>query len=214
MTDISPNDHELIRRYLAGRLAEAEADMLQTRIVEDPVFRNEVELTAALKDGMRELDGRGEIRALLANRDASRRRLQLAAAASLGAIALGFASFLLIERDEPSKGTVTETLRFAPTRGAESKADLVWQRNDGVTRFEMRFDVGPRPAESYEVTIARADGPGTTRLLSRTAVTSAEGDVVLPVDETLFEPGLYEIHLLPMPATARSESVHYTLLIH
>jgi hypothetical protein len=35
MTDISPEEAELIRQYLAGSLSEKELRMVETRIVED-----------------------------------------------------------------------------------------------------------------------------------------------------------------------------------
>jgi hypothetical protein len=213
MTDISPEDHDLIRRYLAGQLAAGDMNTLETRIIEDPVFRNEVELTAALKEGMRALNDRGQIQPLLANRHAFRHRVQFAVAATLGAIALGLASFLLVTRDEPATDAITETLRFEPTRGAESQADVVWQQGVETTRLDLRFDVGPAPALSYEVTIARTDSPAAPPLVSRTASTSANGDVRLALDGARLGPGYYEIRLVPEPVTADSLPVTYTLRV-
>lgn len=214
MTDISPQDHELIRRYLAGELAEAELTMLETRIIEDPVFRNEIDLTSAFRDGMRVLDSRGEIEVLLAKRGASKHRLQIAVAATLGAIALGLTTVLYIGRDESEPQVLTETLWFEPTRGVAPKADVVWKRNQDTSRLEMRFDVGPRPAGSYEVTVSRAGEAAASPLLSETITATADGQVMLLVDGAHFAPGFYEVRLVPGPGTAAGEPVNYTLLIN
>jgi hypothetical protein len=215
MTDISLEDHELICRYLARRLTEAEELMLESRIVEDPVFRNEVELTAALKDGMHELEGRGEVSRLLTGDGGSRRRLHIALAASLGAFTLGLVSFLFYQqREELAPAAVTETLNFEQTRGSGAQADVAWERSSAPTQLEMRFDVGPEPAAAYQVTISRTDDDAAEATVGLEIATSSDGEVVLSIDGALLEQGDYEIRLEPRPATALAETVTYSLAVN
>src|SRR5262245_42324661 len=98
MTDISREERDLIDRYLANRLAGTEQQMVETRIVAERVFRNEVELAAAFRDGLRALHDRGELTPLLSHRKTMWRHPRFAMAASAAAVALGLTSFLLYQR--------------------------------------------------------------------------------------------------------------------
>ncbi|MGQ0430765.1 MAG: hypothetical protein ACT4UQ_12605, partial [Gammaproteobacteria bacterium] len=183
MAVISPEEAELIRRYLAGSLSQKELEMVETRIVEETEFRNEVELTQALRDGLRELQTRGEIAPLLS----PRRRFWLdpraALAASLAVVALGVASFLFFQRsDEAPLELPTETLRFLATRGAPAAADATWTRAHVSVRLELRFDVGLDPAAAYAVRIERMTDGIAVRTLESTAMVSPEGEAILTID--------------------------------
>lgn len=214
MTDMSPEEDELIRRYLAGRLTDAEVHVIETRIVVDPVFRSEVELTAALKDGMRELESRGEVTRILALEAAAWRRPRVALAASVGAIALGLVSFLFYQQqDELAPVVATETLRFELTRGGAAEADVVWERATTPVQLEMQFDIGPEPAATYHVTISRLQDAAAGAAVDRVVQTSPGGEIVLAVDGRVLELGIYEIQLEPRTATESAEAVTYTLAV-
>jgi len=212
MTDISPKDHDLISRYLAKRLTDAEELMVETRIVKDPDFRSEVELTEALRDGMRELESRGEISPLLTRQTEWWSRPRFVVVASLASIALGLISFLFYQQKDSAPTVVTETLRFERTRSGGLQSDVVWQRTGAPTRLEMRFDVGPEPTDIYRVTLRRTTEGAARPAVDLAIPTSADGEVVLPLDGAL-APGDYEIRLEPQPATELDSAVTYTLTV-
>jgi hypothetical protein len=204
----------LIDRYLANRLTETEVLVVETRIVGDPEFRNEVELTEALRDGLRELQSRGEIAPLLAHRHARWRHPRFALAASVAAIALGAASFLFYQRlDIGNREVVVASLRFEHTRGADAGPDLVWRQTGAPTRLQMRFDVGLEPAAAYRVAIERMTDGAAVRVLDTAAAITRDGEAAIEVDAALFEPGDYEITLKPQPPADSPESVVYALRI-
>ncbi|MEX0735069.1 MAG: hypothetical protein WDZ66_08615 [Steroidobacteraceae bacterium] len=214
MTDISLEDHELIGRYLAKRLTDAEELMVETRIVEDPDFRSEVELTAMLRDGLRQLESRGEVTPLLTRHTEWWNRPRRAVAASMAAIALGLISFLFYQQQERSApASVSETLRFEQTRGSDPQADVVWERTGAPAQLEMRFDVGPEPTPRYRVTVRRVIDGAAGPAIDRVIPTSSDGDVVLVLDGALLEPGDYEIRLESQPAIELDSSVTYTLTV-
>lgn len=203
-------DHELIGRYVAEELSEAEERMVETRMVQDPSFRNEVELTAALRRGMRELDRRGEVPQLLAATSAGRRS-GFALAAAVAAIAAGLATvYFAQERGTPAPTVVT--LEFQMTRGAD-EADVTWVRPATPVRVEMRFDPGPQPAAAYAVTLSRMPAKSGSPTLERTVATSPSGFVVLGVDGNFLLSGSYEIRLEPQPAGAAGEAIVYSLVV-
>lgn len=214
MTDISPEDHGLISRYLAKRLTDPEELMVETRIITDPVFRSEVELTEALRAGLRELESRGEVSPLLTRQTEWWRRPRFAMVASLASIALGLISFHFYQQQEPqSPFTTTETLRFERTRGGTEEADAMWNRTSKSVRLEMHFDVGADPASSYRVTIRGTTNGAASPVMDSSISTSRDGEVVLTVDGALLEPGDYEIRLESQPASELYSAVAYTLTV-
>lgn len=214
MTDISLEDRDLIDRYLAKRLTETEVFVVETRIVENPEFRNEVELTEALRDGLRELQSRGEITPLLSHRHARWRHPRFALAASVAAVALGAASFLFYQRlDNGSREVVIASLRFEHTRGADAGSDVMWQQNGAPTRLQMQFDVGLEPAAGYRVVIERMTDGAAVQVLDLAAAMAPDGGASIAVDSALFEPGDYEITLKPQPPAEMQEPVVYALRI-
>ena len=214
MTDISLKDRELINRYLAHGLADAEAIVVETRIVEDPVFRNEVELTEALRDGLQELQNRGEIAPLLSQRYTGWRQPRYALAASVAAIALGTGSFLLYQRrDVGSHELVVASLHFEHTRSADAVPDVVWHLTGAPTRLQMQFDVGLEPAAAYRVVIERMTDGAAVRVLETAARMTPDGEATIAVESTQFEPGDYEITLRPQAPSESGEPVAYALRI-
>jgi hypothetical protein len=214
MTVISLEEAELIRQYLAGSLSEKELRMIESRMVEDPEFRNEVELTEALRQGLRELHKRGEIAPLLSPRRAFWSPPRVALAASLATVALGAASFLFLSRpDSAPSGVITEALHFEQTRGSGPAPDASWVHKGAATRLELHFDVGLEPAPAYVVVIERVSGRGTTPVLELDAVTTVDGEAVADLEGSLLPPGDYELHLVPKQAGDGVPAIDYTLRV-
>lgn len=215
MAAISPEEAELVRRYLAGSLTQKELEMVETRMVEDPEFRNEVELTQALRNGMRELQRRGEIAPLLSPRWKSWKQPRAALAASVAAVALGAASFLFFQRpDRAPPQLQVENLHFLATRSGIAAPDVSWTLRGDPVQLRMLFDVGLEPAERYAVNIERVSDGATVPLLTAIAVLTASGEASLVVERTAFEPGDYRLQLMPQPAPDDATAIVYTMRVN
>jgi hypothetical protein len=223
MTESNQGIHGSIDRYLANRLSSAEREIVETRIVGDSAFRQEVELTTALRDGLRQLDKQGKIAPLLRARTGIWPRTPIAIAASILALALGICALLLYQRFEPlhrnlaaaPHDLVVAVLSFEQTRGTNDEPNVTWQRPAKPTRMEMRFDVGLEPAASYGVLIERMQAAAAPQeVLSIEAATAEDGTVSISVDPVGWASGDYRIRLEPKPAGAASpESTYYRLRI-
>lgn len=216
MTDSRQGSQETIDRYLANRLNEAERELVETRIVADPDFRHEVELTQALRDGLRELQKQGEVAPLLQPRTWMWRRSPFAIAASVLALAIGVGALLYLERTQNQpEALVVASLHFEHTRGAVSGPDEIWRRAESPTLLEMHFDVGLEPAPSYSVHIERiGSGADMTVFTAASVGIGLDGQLTLSVNSALFEPGDYRIRLEPRPpGPDHPESVIYALRI-
>ena len=223
MTDRDQVTQETIDRFLANRLNDAERAVVETRIVGDPSFQREVELTEALREGLRELQKQGKVAPLLRPRTWMWRRSPLAIAASVMALALGIAALLLYQRLERVRHElavapgqlVVATLRFERTRGGGDVPDVTWQRTAAPTQLNMQFDVGLEPAMGYKAVIKRVDASAETTVVLVTLVgIEAGGEVSLSFDSAFLEPGDYQIRLEPQPASPmHPEPMIYTLRI-
>jgi hypothetical protein len=216
MTELSLEDHELIRRYLAGGLTDAEEVMLETRIVEDSRLRSEFELTLALQEGMRHLESRGEIIGLL-GRSRDRWRLQSPAiAASLAALVLGLLAIVYFTtRSPPTPPPMTvASLHFERTRGADTDDAVLWTRRSTPTRLQLHFDVGATPAGSYRVVVLRQESGGAQLLSDTVESATADGEVVLSLTDSQLGRGRHDIQLTPRPAADGEGFLTYRLEIH
>lgn len=216
MTDSKQGFHETIDRYLANRLSETERELVETRIVGDPDFRQEVELTQALRDGLRELQKQGEVAPLLRPRAWIWRRSPFVIAASVLTLAIGVSALLFLGRAERRPAAlVVASLQFEHTRGGAAGPDATWQRAESPALLEMRFDVGPEPAPSYGVLIERTGSGADTTVFNAASVgIGLDGQLTLSVNSALLEPGDYRIQLVPRsPAQDHPEPIVYTLRI-
>lgn len=87
------DDHDIIERYLADQLSEAEREGFEAYFLEHPEVVGQMDRTAKLKSALMELDTEGRLQPLMAAR-ASRR--WLVALAVLGVIAVLAASIALL----------------------------------------------------------------------------------------------------------------------
>lgn len=188
--------------------------MVETRIVSDADFRNEVTLTDALRDGLRELDAQGQIQPLLQARSWTSGRASLAIAAAMLACAIGVATFLIHRpSDDGRQVSTTQTLHFVQTRGGEATPDVTWIRSPEPTRIEMRLDVGVEPAAEYRVSIIRLSGDAPGQVFETLAALTGERDLVIAVDSALLAPGDYGVLLVPDRPGADQPEVHYRLRV-
>ncbi|MCM2309836.1 MAG: hypothetical protein NDI84_00415 [Steroidobacteraceae bacterium] len=210
-------DLDLIDRYLAGRLADAERDALEARLVAEPGLRSEFALTEALREGLGHLESRGE----LAQPPESQRsgRPLLAIAASVAAGLLGLLSLVLYQqvervRDElaavtrdlaraaPLPTSSVTNLRLERRRGAGSAPEQTWQRPPGPAQLGLAVDLGPDPAAAYSVRLMRIDSAAEIVLLAWPAVAGGpDGDLALSVHSSLLQPGDYRLDLQSLDAS-------------
>ena len=83
------DDPTLASRYLADQLSEAERDAFETSLLRDPEVAQELEATARLKVGLGRLRESGELDKIVRARPFFERPAFLAAAASIGVLAIG-----------------------------------------------------------------------------------------------------------------------------
>src|SRR5258707_8902658 len=97
-------ERQVIERYLAGQLSDAEADAYEARLELQPELARAVEQIARMKTGFAVLERRGELAKLLAHPVAPpiRRAPWLAAAAAVFVGAIGFLVFRQAEAPAPA----------------------------------------------------------------------------------------------------------------
>jgi hypothetical protein len=214
MTEKHSTSQTIIDRYLADRLCEAEREMVETRIVHDVHFRNEVELTEALRDGLRQLQAQGQVEPLLKPRSWMWRRSPFAIAAGVLACAIGVATFLVNRPlDDGRQVLATETLRFIKTRSGDARPDVIWQQSSRPTQIEMRFDIGLEPAAEYRVVVERISNGATAPVHEILVVHTVDEEVSITVDSTLLTPGDYSIRLVPQSPDRLQEATTYALRV-
>jgi hypothetical protein len=211
---LSVADRELIDRYLAGRLDDDACAQVEARIVADGAFRGEFELTEQLREGLHELEVRGELGSL--DRDPRRfwQRPGYALAASVAAGLLGIAALALYGQLQDARTALVElqgagalrptvtgrtrVVTLARTRSS-SGVDLVLRASEQADLLELRLDPGLKPAERHWATLERIEGNGSTVILSVPSLTpSPDGSVVLVVNSGLLQPGNYRVTLTPL----------------
>lgn len=87
------DDHDIIERYLADRLSEAEREGFEAYFLQHPEVVQQMDRTAKLKSALMDLDTEGRLQPLLA---AQSSRRWLIALAVLGVIAVLAASIVLL----------------------------------------------------------------------------------------------------------------------
>jgi hypothetical protein len=235
---LSISDRELIDRYLADRLTEDEVLSVETRIVADAAFRHEVELTEALRAGLRRLDEADGIEAVLSgsglHRNSDRAvafwaRPSYALAASVATIGLGVMTLVLYgqlkhEREGSTASRPVEMVtQFAPTQRRTPVAfaslrsvsePVSIQLPSEPVLYEMAFDVGAEPAAEYALTIVRPAAQGDVVVFSAPRVApESDGLVRLSLHSALLAPGDYVVQLMPQGSGPTADpGAHHTLV--
>jgi hypothetical protein len=219
---LSISDRELIDRYLAERMTEDEVLSVETRIVADPGFRHEVEVTEALRAGLRRLDEADGLEALLGGSGRHGKtdhsvafwaRPSYALAASVATIGLGVLALVLYGqlKQERELSTVSRPVemvtQFGPTQRRtpvafaslrSSSESVSIQLPSEPVLYEMAFDVGAEPAGEYALTIVRHAPQGDAVVFSAARVApESDGLLRLSLHSALLAPGDYVVQLMP-----------------
>jgi hypothetical protein len=215
-------DRELIDRYLADRSKEDEVLSVEARIVADAAFRHEVEVTEALRAGLRRLDEADGLEALLGGSGrhgmtdhpvAFWARPSYALAAWVATIGLGVLALVLYGQLEQERELSTAShpvemvTQFAPTQRRtpvafaslrSSSESVSIQLPSEPVLYEMAFDVGAEPAAVYALTIVRPAVEGDAMVFSAPRVVPvSDGLVRLSLHSALLAPGDYVVQLMP-----------------
>src|SRR4051812_22804392 len=99
------SDRQVIERYLAGQLSDAEADAFERDLEARPELARDIEQIARMKTGFSVLERRGELAKLLARPVAPpKRRAAWVAVAAAAVLAVGFMAFR--QADTPAPATL------------------------------------------------------------------------------------------------------------
>jgi len=170
------SERQVIERYLAGQLSDAEADAFEQTLEAHPEFARDVERVARLKTGFAVLQRRGELAKLLAQPVAppNRRPVWVAAAAAV-VLTLGFLAFrqsempaapatlLAASLDKLSSRSespipLLASVALARARGMGADAEL----KASVTApgaAELELSTGAEPGTHYAIDLSRSIRP-------------------------------------------------------
>jgi anti-sigma factor RsiW len=216
-------DQQVIERYLAGQLSDAEADAFEVRLESQPELARDVEQIARMKTGLSVLARRGELAKLLAQPVARprRRAAWMAAAAAVFVGAIGFLAFrpgeaptpptLLalslkaLSRHSDAPIPLRASVSLARARGMGADAEL----NASVVApgaAELELATGAAAGTHYSVDLLAIDSAGAhpvARLPD--ATTDAAGAMHLFVALHAVKPGPYLLRLAPADGGAPVE---------
>jgi len=210
-------DRQVIERYLAGQLSDAEADAFERELEANPELAREVEQIARMKTGFAVLERRGELARLLAQPAApARRRAVWVAAAATVVLALGVvvfrtgdapapAALLAASLDKLSSHSdspipLRASVALARARGMGADAELT----ASVTApgaAELELSTGAPAGTHYAIELLAVDSAGA-RAMAKVpdAATDAQGAVHLFVSLHGLPPGPYLLRLTPADA--------------
>ena len=216
------SDRQVIERYLAGQLSDAEADAFERDLEAHPALAREVEQVARLKTGFEVLERRGELARLLAQPVAPpKRRMAWVATAAAVVLAVGFVVFRQGETPAPA------TVLAASLRALSSRSDspiplrasvaLARARGMGVDAeldstgkspgaAELELSTGAPPGSHYAIELLAADSASAPPVATLPdAAADARGAVHLFVSLHAMPAGRYLLRLSPTDAGAPIE---------
>jgi hypothetical protein len=228
---LSTHDRELIDRYLADQLSGDELTAVEARIVMDPAFRREVDLTEGLRTGLARLDRSGDIDPLINDpidgRPVSGKpgrvpsflsRPAYAMAATVAVLGLGLLSLLMfgqLQHERALSTTIHQLPRVASPTGRSEPLSFASLRSgagavsirppDSPVQYDLSFDVGAQPAAAYSIRISRVEADTRIVVLEIPRVaTDDDGLVSMSAHSALLQPGTYSIRLEPARDVAMS----------
>lgn len=210
-------DHQLVDRYLMGKLTEQEAEAFEDFYVTSPDTLDELEHAAPLLEGFQAMgsavDSQGSnVTALKPKPSPVMRVLGSPAygvAASLFAV---FAVILLVL--QPNAGQPGEEhlqasanvsiVQLAATRGGESGIEVFLGGSDQVV---IELDLGYAAAQRYSTTLRNADGDIVWQAQD---VIAEESYLTLSLGKGLIPDGRYELYAEPSDSDGESLSYLFT----
>lgn len=221
---------EWIARYLAGRLSDSDTARFEAYWAEHPEITRDLEASARLQAGLRELRARGELEGVVRDRWWSRRLSLLAVAATVSAFVGGFVAWQMAGRMDRvplaptlaalathassplEKGATYSLLRLRSVATADATIDLPVEPR----AIELRVLPEAMSADGhYVVRLAALDEDGTAHAASLTPPVAADADgfVTIYVDSRGLDAGAYVLGVAPSGAAADSEWSEFRLKV-
>jgi hypothetical protein len=222
-------ERQVIERYLAGQLSDAEADAFEARLESQPELARDVEQIARMKTGFAVLARRGELAKLLSRPVAPphRRAPWMAAAAAVIVGAIGFVMFR--HADSPAPATLLATSLEALSRHSDSpiplRASVSLARARGIGAdaelsaapgaAELELATGGTAGAHFSIELLAIDSAGARPIAKLPdAMTDASGAVHLFVSLHAVKPGPYLLRLTPADGGAPVEYSIAMRLVH
>jgi hypothetical protein len=202
------------RRYVAGRMSEAEESDFETRLLEDPQMVQEVETTRRMREGLQHLQRIGELDRGTPARTAWWARAPLAAAASV-VIVLAAATVYYFRPAEPSTilyasaessatGSSPPSYVLAETRSENQGVAIPMPEPRGIIRLNV-LTAHPDVAGPRQLELKRADTPANSEPLARIEAGPADqGLVAVFVNTEQLAAGPYVLTVIEPQTTGQS----------
>jgi hypothetical protein len=189
-------DNEVIERYVKGALTADEEQAFEEAYLGDPELLDEIEAAERLRDGIKRLDGAGDLgrsRPRWGQVFASPRYAM--AATVLLAVSLGFSSVLYNEnqllREGASQGPLmTRLVPLESVRGG-NPSEIAAPEQEQLT--VLLLDAGTVAYDTYRAVITRRNGERSDPIWSRANLApELNGTIAVALQSRLLRPGAYE----------------------
>jgi hypothetical protein len=205
----------LMARYLAGRLSDAEAERFESWWAQHPELTRDLEATARLASGLRDLRQRGELTTAVRGAWWARPLALLSIAAGVAAVAAGALAWLLTVRtpEIPLGGVVASLPRLAAGHLPLGETVSLLRLRSSV-RADAVLDLPTEPraialrvlpeqgsaSGRYRIELARVDGREAGVATDLRA--ADDGFVDVYVDSRALSPGRYRLAIAPEESVA------------
>jgi len=203
------DDHDLVARYLADQLSEAERESFEAYLLEHPESLKELNAAAQFKAGLADLNERGELTKLLAPRAWWQRASTLAAAASIALIVGAITWFSWQGVNQPLlAASVAELSRFQSTlpvvashaiqrtRASSYDATIKLANAPAAVELRIRPEARAEPPR-YRLVLSIMGSSGASKPLATVAALepAPDGFVSVYLNAAKLLPGVYELIL-------------------
>lgn len=210
-------DHQLVDRYLMGKLTEQEAEAFEDFYVTSPETLDELEHAAPLLEGFRAMGAAGDLRGsnVTALKPKPSPVMRIVGSPAYGIAASLFAMFAVIllvlqpnagqPRTEHLQASANVSIvQLAATRGGESGIEVFLGGSDQVV---IELDLGYSAAERYSTTLRNAEGDIVWQAQN---VTPDDSYLTLSLGKGLIPDGRYELYAEPADSDGESLSYIFT----
>jgi hypothetical protein len=213
--DGDPDRDALMARYLAGRLSDDEAERFESWWAQHPEVTRDLEATARLASGLRDLRHRGELTTAVRGAWWARPLAMLSIAAGVAAVAAGAVAWLLTVRtpEIPLGGAIASLPRHAAAHlpvgdtvsllrlRTAARADAVLDLPAEPRAIALRvLPEQPSASGRYRIELARVDARDAGVAVDLRA--GDDGFVDVYVDSRALSPGRYRLAIAPEESVA------------
>lgn len=199
------DDPTVANRYLADQLSDAEREAFEASLLQNPEITQELEATARMKVGMERLRESGELDKIVRARPFFERPAFLAAAASIGVLAIGLMFVRWQSASAPSV-LASSAAEFGRALAVGSTPPMLRVRSEKydaeielpVERQALKLRLLPAAsggAEKYSVSLAHLKDDGSTETIAavKDLRPAQDGFISVFADSALLRPGRYRL---------------------